>query len=509
MIDSLLNEIRSNEKFSTAIIRGVSLQRADLMVNVDILTDKSYSDDDEKFVFNVVRKFVPEEFGCKVNIEKLSPDEGMVRGKILLFVAENYKPLAVTLSGEDISVQRSGGGFTYAVKVAPDFKEGEQFIQALNLFLCKNYCGKFEGKIIAADKSVEIVVEEERENVEYELPVRTFEVCSYTAIDSAIKPATAVYMSDLNFESQSVVICGTITDIRERTYTRGDKEKTYYNFTLNDGTASMRATYFTRMRTVDKIKKLKIGDSIVCTGKAEQYNGYLRYTANNIDFGAPPAGFVPEKRPSKPVPKYYTTVKPVPFTDVQQTDIFTVDVIPQCLKGKEFVVLDLETTGLNSVAASGNMDKIIELAAYKIKDGVIAESFTTFINPGVRLSEEIIKLTGITEEMLASAPTYEKVMPDFYKFCYGAILVGHNIEGFDFKFIDYYCAKLGYIIERKIIDTISLSQELLFLSNYKLNTVADKFGIEFNHHRAIDDAFVTAKIFIELIKLKKSLPQAL
>ncbi len=97
-------------------------------------------------------------------------------------------------------------------------------------------------------------------------------------------------------------------------------------------------------------------------------------------------------------------------------------------------------------------------------------------------------------------------MPDFYKFCDGSILVGHNIAGFDFKFVEYYCAKCGYMLERRLIDTIPLSQELLFLSNYKLNTVADKFGISFNHHRAVDDALVTAKIFIELIKIKKSLP---
>ena len=97
-------------------------------------------------------------------------------------------------------------------------------------------------------------------------------------------------------------------------------------------------------------------------------------------------------------------------------------------------------------------------------------------------------------------------MPDFYKLCYGSILVGHNIAGFDFKFVDHYCANSGYVLERKIIDTIPLAQELLFLSNYKLNTIADKFNIEFNHHRAIDDALATAKIFIELIKMKKSLP---
>ena len=169
-------------------------------------------------------------------------------------------------------------------------------------------------------------------------------------------------------------------------------------------------------------------------------------------------------------------------------------------------MFDLETTGLNSSPVSGNMDKIIEIGAYKVEGGEISQCFSTFINPERKLSEEIISLTGITEDMVADAPKTEEAMPDFFKFCHGCILVGHNIAGFDFKFVDYYCSSLGYILERKIIDTIPLAQELLFLSNYKLNTVADKFGISFNHHRATDDALATAKIFIELIKMKKSLP---
>ena len=57
------------------------------------------------------------------------------------------------------------------------------------------------------------------------------------------------------------------------------------------------------------------------------------------------------------------------------------------------------------------------------------------------------------------------------------------------------------------IDTVAFAQETLRLSNYKLNTVADHFGFTFNHHRAFDDAFVTAKIFTELVKIKGGLPR--
>ena len=207
------------------------------------------------------------------------------------------------------------------------------------------------------------------------------------------------------------------------------------------------------------------------------------------------------------MPAIYKHIHPQPFVDTEQTDLFNIKVIPECLKKEKFVVFDLETTGLNSSPVTGNMDKIIEIGAFKIENGEIKESFTTFINPQRQLPDEIVKLTGITDEMVRDAPIYEDVMPDFFKFCDGCVLVGHNAASFDFKFVDYYCSVLGYMFERKIIDTYPLSQELLFLSNYKLNTVADKFNVTFNHHRAIDDALATAKIFIELIRIKKSLPK--
>ena len=78
---------------------------------------------------------------------------------------------------------------------------------------------------------------------------------------------------------------------------------------------------------------------------------------------------------------------------------------------------------------------------------------------------------------------------------------------FDYKFIRHYGEREGYLFDQKMYDTLSISQEVLRLSNYKLNTLADHYGFSFNHHRAYDDAFVTAKIFIELIKERKSLPK--
>ncbi|MDE6667387.1 MAG: hypothetical protein K2K38_03440 [Clostridia bacterium] len=508
MTAEIIKEIRSVSKnLSRAILRGLTLDSDGKTVTANIITDEAFTPADQMGADAVIRKYVPAYFESKVVISKLTPDAEMVKKKIEEAVSACSKAVYATLSDNDVKVSKSGNGFHYEIAVAQSIAPAN-LCERVNEYLQSQFCGEFSGECTVSGKNLEdLEVEERHDEIEFEMPVRTFQIEDFEILEGEKIRTTAVYMSDLNLVSDEVILCGTIEDIRERTYaSKKGVDKTYYNFVLSDTTSRAYVSYFPRLKTIEKIKQLKVGDSIVCTGLNEWFNGNLRYTAKTIDFGRTPKGFVPEKRASKPVPKYYKTVTPQPYTDFEQTYLFKDRTVPSCLKGHTFVVFDLETTGLNSSPVSGNMDKIIEIGAFKICDGEITESFSTFINPERKLSEEIINLTGISEDMVADAPKTEEVMPDFYKFCYGSILVGHNIAGFDFKFVDHYCANCGYILERKLIDTIPLAQELLFLSNYKLNTVADKFNIEFNHHRAIDDALATAKIFIELIKMKKSLP---
>ena len=108
--------------------------------------------------------------------------------------------------------------------------------------------------------------------------------------------------------------------------------------------------------------------------------------------------------------------------------------------------------------------------------------------------------------MLVGAPEVGDVMADFYKFCDSAALVAHNAQ-FDIKFVRHYAKAEGYRFDHRLYDTLIFAQSVLRLSNYKLNTIADHFGFKFNHHRAFDDAFVTAKIFIELARINKGIPR--
>ncbi len=498
----------SSDNLKNAILRSVTVDGKIRKAEVNLITDCTFTDADVQSAARALKPFVPGYFSCAVTISKLSPDCEMIKDKIAEIIRLNFVAVASSLKEDDISVEKTDNGFKYKVCVLPFMRSAGGICEKIDDILKKSFCGNFEGECVFSSSCEDLKVEEKPDEPEFIIPVRSFPIEEFEFLEGTKKQTSAVYMADLNFAAQEVVLCGTIEDIRERTYTnKSGAEKTYLNLVVSDTTAYVTATYFIRQKSYDKIKSLKPGDSIVLTGVNEDFKGNLRFTAKFIDYGRTPKGFAPVKRASKPVPLNYHHVFPHPFTDIEQTDIFTKAIIPDCLKSNTFVVFDLETTGLNSSPASGNMDRIIEIGAYKVENGEITQCFSTFVNPQRKLSQEIVKLTGISEEMLKDAPTCEEVMPDFYKFCYGSILVGHNIVNFDYKFVDYYCGKSGYNLERKIIDTFPLAQELLFLSNYKLNTVADKFNITFNHHRATDDALATAKVFIELIKMKKTLPR--
>jgi DNA polymerase-3 subunit alpha (Gram-positive type) len=255
------------------------------------------------------------------------------------------------------------------------------------------------------------------------------------------------------------------------------------------------------------VQQLKIGDQIVLTGENEEFKGSRSFKAGKINYGYMPENFVPEARKGKPVPKFYHSVFPEDYVDYTQAGFFDMLEKPSDLKNNTFVVFDLETTGLNNNPAMGRMDKIIEIGAVKIVNGELKEKFSSFVACEEKLSNEIIELTGINDEDLVGAPPVDQVLADFYKFAFGAYLVGHNVT-FDYKFVHYYGEKNGYMFDHKQFDTLNLAQELLRgeLPNYKLNSVADYYGFTFNHHRAFDDACVTAKIFIELIKKRGSIP---
>ncbi|MDF2904550.1 MAG: polC, partial [Bacillus sp. (in: firmicutes)] len=162
-----------------------------------------------------------------------------------------------------------------------------------------------------------------------------------------------------------------------------------------------------------------------------------------------------------------------------------------------FVVFDVETTGLSSV-----YDTIIELAAVKIRGGEVIDRFESFINPHHKLSATTINLTGITDDLVESAPEEAEVIKRFYDWAEDGILVAHNAT-FDMGFLNVGYKNIGLgKATNPVIDTLELARFLFpGMKNHRLNTLAKKLEVELTqHHRAIYDAEATGYILLKMLK---------
>ncbi len=156
----------------------------------------------------------------------------------------------------------------------------------------------------------------------------------------------------------------------------------------------------------------------------------------------------------------------------------------------EYVAVDLEMTGLRA-----RTDRILEIGAVKVKQGQITDSFQRLVNPQMKLPQEIVDLTGITDQMAAAGCDTNCAVEDFLVFSEDLPLAGHNLI-FDYSFLKQYAANHGILLERNGIDTLKLARKFLpeaekktldFLCGY-LNIKRDR------NHRALEDARAAAEL---------------
>ncbi len=505
--EELLKNIRSmDESLRKIRIREIVIDKKRRSAEFNFICDKTVGDELKDKILSAVNECVPDSFrGVEVNVGKVVADEELVVSAVREYLGRAQSSVLPYVSKEDVSAAVGEDTVKYILNLTPhiaSYFAQNAVLEKLNRYLERNFCNIFSGEILndKQDQSEPLELGNTIAFAPEKIQIRSIFIKNVTPIDDKQMPSFAAYMADIKEPAQSVVLSGTVTSIRERETKNG---KPFFLIDFTDKTGSVTGRYFSKKATLEKVRALKEGDGIITEGDMDFFNNGLSYTIKKINACEFPADFVPEKpRKREPEPEY-KLVKPEKLVSVKQYGLFETEPEPEaCLMGKSFVVFDLETTG--TVASS---DMITEIGAVKIEDGKITDKFQTLINPGRGISQFITELTGINDDMVKDAPFFKDVLPDFYKFTYGCILVAHNID-FDYKFIKYHAKGEGYNFYNPGIDTLSLARELLpQLPNHKLNTVAGHFDIQFNHHRALSDAVATAEMFLKLINIKKCLPK--
>ncbi len=170
-----------------------------------------------------------------------------------------------------------------------------------------------------------------------------------------------------------------------------------------------------------------------------------------------------------------------------------------CSYAEDYVVFDLETTGINP-----ELDAIIEISAVKVEKHKIVEEFSTLVNPGRHIPAGATAVNGITDHMVKDAPDIETAMKGFLEFIGSHVLVGHNIHTFDMNFV--YDAALHFLdqeVKNDYIDTLYMARKYLpELPHHKLTDVAAHFGFRTEGaHRALFDCMMNQSCYEELGKL--------
>lgn len=158
------------------------------------------------------------------------------------------------------------------------------------------------------------------------------------------------------------------------------------------------------------------------------------------------------------------------------------------------IAIDLETTGLDP-----KKDRIIEIAAIKVKDGQIVDTFETFIQPGRSLVERVTQITGIRDEDLVKAPKIQDKLLELSVFLEDYPLLGHSLL-FDFSFLKKAFVNEGHSFEKKGIDTLRIAR--CFLPEMEKKTLpylCQQFEIPHEPHRAYADALACLQLYEKFI----------
>ena len=329
-------------------------------------------------------------------------------------------------------------------------------------------------------------------------------------------------------KSGAVIFTGEITDYSDSIAFKKfvpDKEQIEQMSAIKPGTwAKMQGTATDDQYQHDIVFNISSFETVEHVGRTEKYECdqkrvelHLHTNMSQLDATNTPTDFIKtaKKFGQKAIaitdhgdvqsfPEAYSTGKAtgmkilygVEANMIDDHALLVLNPAPMTYEDREFVIFDVETTGLSSV-----YDTIIEIGAVKMKNGEVLERFDKFINPHHPLSEQTINLTSITDEMVSAADDEDVVIKQFQDFYGDRPLCGHNVQ-FDVGFVNAALRRAGLSeITQPVVDTLEVSRLLHPEQNrHTLDSLAKKYNVSLeHHHRANQDAEATGYLMYKLL----------
>lgn len=508
-------------------------------------------------LYAAVRRDIPSINGtlnnAEVRFENNTLTINLLNGGKTLLDSKGFDKALIKLISEEfnlyISVNYTG---TFEVEESSEeykaaIQDAQEKINRENLQKAAEF---YQEEVETAEKREE----KHAENTTVEIEVREGKFATPQIIQSSIRPlygrsirGKMIPISSISGDSGRIVVWGDVFDIEKKVTKSGDKN--IFTIDITDYTGSTTAKVFNSIKESAVIDNIKKGDTIVVQGDVEydKYAGELVVNARSI--GTAQKVKVVDNAEKKRVELHMHTNmsqmdavtsagdlvnrayqwghKAVAITDhgvaqafpdamkaadkinkdeekikiIYGVEAYFMDDLVESVKGDSdtgfdgtFICFDIETTGLSAAR-----DKITEIGAVKVENGVITDTFSTFANPEMPIPQKITQLTGITDDMVKDAPSQSEAVGAFLEFAGNNVLVAHNAP-FDTSFIAKACEDMGREYNYTSIDTVAISRAILTdIKNCKLDTVAKFLRLgDFNHHRATDDAEMLARIFINL-----------
>lgn len=476
------------------------------------------SQDERQSVENKLTEILPSGFKYTYKFVKNFVVNEAVKDFLVKYFRNNFPAIDIKVSSVDCENNENKKVVLTINDDEKDYAINRNIKEKVESELYNNFFTNINAEFVTAEP--EIISEDADVLPFFDEPQQRFiEVKDVEPIVGNLTDTMASYIADKNTISEEVCFAGTIYYIKECQYeakrkktneeeakkekTEGDEPKSsirkYFKFGIESFSSKINCVIFTSSATYEPMLKLAKGDSVIFSGILEEdkFSGGASVKVSKISKCTLPE-IKEEEIVFKPEPESYRYIVPEKLEYYSQVDLFGSGekLVNEFFLSHDVVVFDFETTGLKL----DGTDKIIEIGAVKLKKGKIEEQFSTLINPQMKIPPDSTKKHGIKDQDVLDKPTYEQVLPDFYKFTRNCVLAGYNIINFDMIFLNYFGKKCRYNFDNEVLDVYTLAlKEVKGVKNYKLGTIAEKLGVTLdNAHRAVFDTIATAEVMLKL-----------